>query len=111
MFNHQRLKCYVLALGVARRVPTLIVSWPKGTGYLEDQLKRATSSIVLNIAEGNYRTFPKERQRFFSYARASAGEVSSILDIAEAYGFVGEDSYRIMQDELLQIVKILYKLK
>ncbi len=111
MFNHQRLKCYVLALSVARKMPTLMSGWPRGSGYLEDQLKRAASSIVLNIAEGNYRTSPKERLRFFSYARGSAGEVSSILDIALAYGFIDNDDYRILQDELLQIVKMLYKLK
>ena len=111
MFNHQRLKCYVVALAAARKVPTLIVTWPKGTAYLEDQLKRAASSVVLNIAEGNYRTSPKERLRFFSYARASAGEVSAILDIADAYGLIGRDDYLEMQDNLLQVVKMLYKLR
>ncbi len=111
MFNHQRLKCYGLALLVARKVPTLVNRWPKGSAYLEDQLKRAAASVVLNIAEGNYRSQPKERLRFFSYARASAGEVSSILDVAKAYGFMEESDYLTIQDELLQIVKMLYKLR
>ena len=111
MFNHQRLKCYRLSVVVARKLPTLMSVWPKGHGHLEDQLKRAASSVALNIAEGNYRSSAKERLRFFSCARASAGEVSSILDIADAYGLIGDDDYRTIQDELLQIVKMLYKLK
>ncbi|MBI2091385.1 MAG: four helix bundle protein [Deltaproteobacteria bacterium] len=37
--------------------------WPY---YLSDQFKRATSSVVLNIAEGNGRLSPKERRRFFN---------------------------------------------
>jgi len=111
VFNHQRLKCYEYALDVTRMVPTLVKSWPKGTGYLVDQLKRAASSIVLNIAEGNYRQGAKDRARFFGIARGSAGEVSSILDIASAYGYISIDTYNEIQEKLLVIVKMLYRLK
>lgn len=111
MFNHQKLKCYEFALDAARKVPALIKRWPSGYGYLEDQLKRAASSVVLNIAEGNYRYSIKERARFFVIARASAGEVSSILDIAHAYRLIGDEDYRTLQNTLLQIVKILYRLR
>ncbi len=111
MFNHQKLKCYEFALDAARKVPTLIRGWPSGYGYLEDQLKRAASSVVLNIAEGNYRYSVKERRRFFEIARASAGEVSSILDIAHAYRLVADSDYALMQNILIQIVKMLYHLR
>ncbi len=86
MFNHHRLHCYTKALGVARSVPTVVRRWPWGSSYLQDQLKRAVSSIVLNIAEGNERQSRADRNRFFAMARASAAESSAILDIAEAYG-------------------------
>ncbi len=111
MFNHQKLKCYEFALDVARKVPALIKKWPAGYAYLEDQLKRAASSVVLNIAEGNYRYSIKERTRFFVIARGSAGEVSSILDVALAYRLIGDDDYRFLQDRLLQVVKMLYALR
>ena len=111
MFNHQKLKCYEYALDTARKVPTLIKRWPKGYGYLEDQLKRAASSVVLNIAEGNYRYSQKERIRFFSIARASAGEVSSILDIAHAYNLINHEEYDSIQDLLLSVIKMLYRLR
>lgn len=111
MFNHQRLKCYEYALDAARKVPALINRWPTGYSYLEDQLKRAASSVVLNIAEGNYRQSLKERARFFVIARASAGEVSSILDIAQAYHLISDEDYGMLQDKLLSIVKMLYHLK
>jgi len=111
MFNHQKLKCYEYALDAARKVPALIRRWPAGYGYLEDQLKRAASSVVLNIAEGNYRQSFKERARFFVIARASAGEVSSILDIAYAYGLIADEEYGSLQDILLRVVKMLYHLK
>lgn len=111
MLNHRRLRCYVLALDVARVVPAITKAWPRGSSYLIDQLRRAVSSIVLNIAEGNGRTYLKERQRFFSIARASAAETSSIMDIAQALEYIDDPTYEDIQDKLLQVIKILYKLR
>lgn len=110
MFNHQRLICYEFAMSLAKRVPHLISSWPTGSGYLVDQLKRAMASIPLNIAEGAGRSGTRDRARFFAIARGSAMEVSAIIDIAQAYEMVDQDTYTDIQDKLLQIVKILYKL-
>lgn len=107
MFYHHRLKVYELALLTAKRVPTLVRNWPF---YLSDQVKRALSSIILNIAEGNGRNSPKDRKRFFNIACASAKESASVFDIAQAYNLVSQIEYQKMQDDLLQIVKMLSKL-
>ena len=95
---HRRLKCYQLAMSMAKAMPELIGTWPRGYSYLSDQLKRAMASIVLNIAEGNARTSTLERKRFFTIARASASEVSSILDIVLAYQLIDESEFDILQN-------------
>ena len=69
MLNHHRLHCYRLTLELARTVPALLNTWPKGSSDLADQFKRALSSVLLNIAEGNGRMSPKDRRRFFAMAR------------------------------------------
>jgi four helix bundle protein len=109
--NHTRLICYQLACATAKRVPALVGRWPRSEQYLADQLKRAMASVILNIAEGNGRRGTKERRYFFSVARASAAEVSAALDVAEAFGLIASDQSIEMHDNLLQIIKILYKLK
>jgi four helix bundle protein len=86
--NHQRLICYQLAMSIAKDMPGLIGRWPRGYYYLSDQLKRAITSIVLNIAEGNGRMSQAERKRFFTISMASSSEVSSILEIAYAYKLI-----------------------
>ena len=108
---HRRLKCYQLAMAMTKVMPELIGTWPRGYSYLSDQLKRAMASIVLNIAEGNARTSALERKRFFTVARASASEVSSIMDIIFAYQLIDESKFDELQDNLIQIIKILYKLR
>ncbi len=110
MFNHQRLRCYRMALEVAQRMPALTGRWPKGSGYLEDQLKRALASVLLNTAEGNARSSPRERARFFTIARASAAEVAACIDIAVAYRMMPEAEGAEVQDMLLQVVRMLSKL-
>lgn len=110
MFNHQRLKCYVMSLGLAKMMPRLISSWPRGYYYLVDQLKRAMASVILNTAEGNGRMNSKERKRFFEIARASAAEVSSIIDVAEALNLIQKPMAEYIQDQLTQIAKMLYRL-
>ena len=110
MFSHQKLICYQLTLNLAKRVPGILAKWPKGSANLQDQLKRALCSILLNIAEGNGRASSKERQRFFSIARGSATEVSAAIDAAHAMQWMSEEEYANFSDKLLQVVKILFKL-
>ena len=109
--NHQRLICYQLAMSMAKDMPSLICKWPRGYYYLTDQLKRALAGIVLNIAEGNGRISTQDRKRFFNIALASASEVSAIIDIALAYQLINESKSIYLQDILIQICKILHKLK
>jgi four helix bundle protein len=50
--------------------------------HLRDQLARAASSIVLNIAEGSGKNSPKDQARFYSIALGSLRECSAIFDLA-----------------------------
>ncbi len=50
-------------------------------GELRDQLDRASSSIVLNLAEGSARGTVKDRMRFYRIAFGSLRECQSILDL------------------------------
>ncbi len=98
--NHKRLKCYELLMDVARRVPTLIGHLPRGSYYLEDQLKRALSSAILNLAEGNGRRSIKERNRFFDISLASIAEVSAAVDLICAYGTIPAELEQYVQSKL-----------
>jgi four helix bundle protein len=49
-------------------------SFPRGYGFLSDQLNRAALSISANIAEGNGRFTKPDRKNFFGIARGSVQE-------------------------------------
>jgi len=51
---------------------------------LKRQLNRASSSIVLNLAEGSGKPTWKDKRRFYSFSLGSLRECQAILDLSEA---------------------------
>ncbi len=109
--NHQRLKCYRLLIVFAKQMPELIGSLPRGNAYIEDQLKRALSSAILNLSEGNGRRSKKERNRFFDISLGSIAEVASIIDILCAYGYISANQSEDMKSTLRQSYAMIINLK
>jgi four helix bundle protein len=69
-------------------VKRMIEDLPRGCGFLGDQARRASASVVLNFAEGTGKRSKAERLRFFRMARASAYEVGAVFEVAERLGAV-----------------------
>ena len=59
-----------------------------------DQMLRATLSIMNNIAEGFDRSSDADFRKFLDYAKASAGEVRSMLYLALDLGYLDEETFR-----------------
>jgi four helix bundle protein len=57
---------------------------------LKDQLQRAAVSIMSNIAEGFERLNKQEKLQFLNIARASCGEVRSLLYVCEDTGLLDD---------------------
>ena len=52
--------------------------------HLSDQLKRAASSVVLNLSEGSGRATVADRRRFYQIAFGSLRECQAILILANS---------------------------
>ena len=52
MLEHERLDVYHVALDFLAFAHQVIAALPRGRSHLADQLTRASTSIVLNLAEG-----------------------------------------------------------
>jgi four helix bundle protein len=56
-----------------------------------DQIRRASTSISSNIAEGFSRGSNKDFRRFLYIAKGSCDEVRSLVWLAHRYGYIGHE--------------------
>ncbi|MBI2342391.1 MAG: four helix bundle protein [Deltaproteobacteria bacterium] len=107
---HEKLVCYRESVELADELCKEVAKWPRGFGYLSDQLRRAMASIVLNISEGNARRSNTERRRFFEISRASTAEVSSCIDLMRVFGLISQDKANIYKTKLSNISRMIWGL-
>jgi four helix bundle protein len=84
-FDHEKLQVYQESLAFVAWLEPMMQKFPK-TLSVRDQLDRASTSIVLNLAEGNGKFTSPDRCRFFDIARGSALECAAALDVLAAQG-------------------------
>ena len=83
-FKFEKLNVWKKAIELSFDVHQLTRSFPKEELYiLTSQIKRATDSIALNIAEGSTGQTNREFSQFIGYAIRSAIEVISCGIVAE----------------------------
>ena len=92
-YNFEKLEIWTLALVGIDIVDRLTEKFPKQEKYiLEDQIKRASLSIALNIAEGSGRGTKPDFRRFIRNAIGSLLEVVACVRIAVHKKYIDEES-------------------
>lgn len=75
-----------------------------------DQLRRASFSIMLNIAEGSSRFSNKDRKNFLVIARGSAFECYAILEYLHDSIQLGQQEFENYANKLEEISKMTFGL-
>jgi four helix bundle protein len=73
-FMFEKLEVYQKAIDFADEIAGMTGGFPRGYGFLADQLNRAALSIATNLAEGNGRFTRPDRRNFFTIGRGSGQE-------------------------------------
>ena len=81
-------------------------SWQRDYG-LRDQIRRASVSVMSNVAEGFARESNKEFHRFLTMARGSVGEVKSHLYIARDLFYVEQSDFDDLYEQADRIARQL----
>jgi len=98
------LIAYDVALDLIRALRPVVAQLRKHSPDAADQVERAASSVVLNLAEG-YRRHGRDPRRFFDMAHGSAGEIRGALDLADAWGWqVDSAQARVLLDRELSLL-------
>ena len=105
-FDHEKLEVYREAIAFVASLSALLEGAVR-VGEVKDQLDRASTSVPLNIAEGNGKYAPKDRCRFFDIAHGSALECAAGLDVLVAKAKLTPAQIRPEKERLQRIVRML----
>ena len=106
-FDHERFDVYRAALDFMRVANDIVGQLPRGWSHLADQLLRAATSIVLNIAEGAGEFSTKDKARFYRMAKRSATECAAVLDLVRCIEPAKSEVLESGRSLLLRIVSML----
>ena len=73
-----------------------------------NQLRRASLSICLNLAEGSGRFTNPDRRNFYIISRSSVFEVAAILDILRDEGLISTHDFNEQYRNLEEISKMIF---
>ena len=76
----------------------------------KDQLKRASLSIMLNIAEGSGRYTKPDKRRFYVISRGSVFECVAIIDYLHDLNYLNKEQFIYIYNDLEELSRILYSL-
>ena len=106
MFDHEKLQVYQESLRFIAWLEPILEKLPKSMS-VRDQLDRASTSIPLNIAEGNGKFTKPDRCRYFDNARGSSLESAAALDVLVAKGKLDLEEILPGKEQLRRTVSML----
>jgi four helix bundle protein len=105
-FDHEKLRAYQAALAFVGWVDPLLERLPAKMA-VRDQLDRASTSIVLNLAEGNGKRSHPDRCRYFDSSRGSVMECAACLDVLVVKKQISSNEAAAGKELLLAVVSMV----
>ena len=107
LLDAERLDVYGIALQFQGLASILAA---RADSVVRDQLRRASLSCVLNIAEGAGQRSKPQKRRFYAIARGSAMECAAVLDILRSSALTSDAEARQGRSWLVRMVQMLTRL-
>lgn len=102
------LVAWQLAFAVGCAVQRATQRFPKHEVFgLTSQIRRAGTSVALNIAEGYGRGSRQDYVRFLRVARGSLYELDTALLFASNFGYLADDQYAELKSRLDEAERVL----
>ena len=110
-FYFEKLDVWQNARVLVKNVYLCTAKFPSNEMFgVTSQIRRATMSISANIAEGMSRTTHKEKVRFLNISYSSAMEVLNFLILSLDLGYLNEENYIKLREQVEKITNQLQAL-
>lgn len=109
---HKKLDLWKESINLIKEVYSLLKDFPEDEKYgIINQIKRASVSILTNIAEGAARNTSKEFFHFLVISQGSLSELDALFEISKELSFISEKQYQEITIKMEKIDAMLNGLK
>jgi four helix bundle protein len=106
-YKFEELEVWQLSLELNDMIYQISSELPETEQFnLESQIKRAVTSVALNIAEGSTSQTDSEQNRFLSYSLRSLIEVIACLRIIERRKYFSDSDLRLETEKTIKTLFI-----
>ena len=109
MFDFEKLTVYTKAKEFNKKVNSFLSS-TKLDRTTNDQLRRASFSIMLNIAEGSGRYSKADKRNFYVISRGSTFECVAIFDYLKDIKAINEVQFTSFYNDLDELSRMLFSM-
>lgn len=111
-FKFEKLIIWQKAMDLGEEIHVMSKEFPKEEVYnLTSQIRRASDSIALNIAEGSIGQTNPEQGRFIGYALRSLAEVVTCLYKAKKRKYIEEIEFKRLYSECYNLMNMIVGFK
>jgi four helix bundle protein len=110
IFDHEKLEVYCVAVEYADAADAIAAELKRGNAHIRDQLRRASDSIVNNVAEGAGEFQPAEKMRFYRIALRSSTESAATLHTCQRRQLGALNAIEDARKLLKRVVEMLTRL-
>ncbi|MFK8297252.1 four helix bundle protein [Capnocytophaga cynodegmi] len=112
MRDFKKFVVWQLSHSLVLNIYQVTKSFPKEEIFgLTSQIRRSFASISYNISEGAGRVSEKEFANFINIALGSSNEAENQLLLAKDLGYISQDNFEILNNDLILIKKQLVSLR
>lgn len=110
MFDFEKLDVYQKAKSFNKEVQMFIRTSKAIDPVSKNQLRRASLSIVLNIAEGTSRFSKADKRNFYVISRGSAFECVAIFDVLKGETILTDEEFEIFYGKAEELSRMLFRM-
>ena len=107
--NLSRFQAYRVAVEMVAALRPVVERVERRDRSMGDQMRRAANSVVLNLAEGNFKV-GKGKRKFFCDAAASAAEVEATLELTKVWDYAKPAETADTLELLDRVQAMIYRL-
>ncbi len=107
MFDFEKLDVYRKTKELNKEILNFLKINKQIDSYLRDQLRRASISMVINIAEGSGKFSKADKKNFYTIARGSVYECTSLFEIIIEENQINKEKFQDFYQKLETISKLL----